>query len=191
MNHQHNHIRFIFDEHKATEAAARLIGLAGGRMNYMKLIKLLYVAERRSLEQNKRPICGDTYFALKDGPVLSVVLDLIKDRVLPDQPRHWPTFISTHDWDVQLDRVPDPERLSRADLAILDEVFDDLGHMNQWQLRAWTHNNCPEWEDPGLSRFPICPEDILHVLGVDGDEIDRIRLDMEERRRMFAILPTR
>ena len=37
-----------FREDKATQAAALLLEWAGGRMNYMKLIKLLYLALRNA-----------------------------------------------------------------------------------------------------------------------------------------------
>ena len=35
-----------FNEVKATQAAARLLRNRGGRMKYLKLIKLLYLADR-------------------------------------------------------------------------------------------------------------------------------------------------
>jgi hypothetical protein len=37
-------VNLPFNERKATEAAAYLLKLRGGRMSYMKLIKLLYLA---------------------------------------------------------------------------------------------------------------------------------------------------
>lgn len=42
-------MRLHFREDKATQAAARLIKHAGGTMNHMKLIKLLYLAEHRAV----------------------------------------------------------------------------------------------------------------------------------------------
>ncbi len=40
--------RYIFDEKKATQAAGILISKSGGTINYMKLIKLIYLANRES-----------------------------------------------------------------------------------------------------------------------------------------------
>ncbi len=46
-------------------------------MSYMKLIKLLYLADREALARWGRPITTDTYVAMKHGPVLSYILNLI------------------------------------------------------------------------------------------------------------------
>lgn len=40
---------YRFDEMKATQAAALFLELAGGRENYTKLIKLLYLLDREAL----------------------------------------------------------------------------------------------------------------------------------------------
>ena len=64
-----------FNEVKATQAAARLLRNRGGRMSYMKLIKLLYLADREALSRWGRPITTDKYVSMDKGPVLSRVLD--------------------------------------------------------------------------------------------------------------------
>ena len=51
------HLRFR--EAKTTQAAARLLTLRGGRMNYMKLLKLLYIVEREALLNWGRPVTAD------------------------------------------------------------------------------------------------------------------------------------
>lgn len=38
-----------FDEAKATQVAAAILRMRGGRMHYIKLIKLLYLVDRESL----------------------------------------------------------------------------------------------------------------------------------------------
>jgi hypothetical protein len=42
--------RYQFNEQKATQAAAFLIAANGGQINYMKLIKLLYLANRKAFQ---------------------------------------------------------------------------------------------------------------------------------------------
>jgi len=46
-------------------------------MNYLKLMKLLYLADRESMRRNGRPISGDRYVSMDHGPVLSQTLNLI------------------------------------------------------------------------------------------------------------------
>jgi uncharacterized phage-associated protein len=70
-------LNLSFDESKATEAAAFLLSRSDQTMNYMKLIKLLYLADREALIRWGRPISTDRYVSMKHGPVLSNVLNLI------------------------------------------------------------------------------------------------------------------
>src|SRR5271155_4089348 len=48
------------------------------RMNYMRLLKLLYMADRESLRETGRPITGGPVTAMERGPVLEEVYDLIR-----------------------------------------------------------------------------------------------------------------
>ena len=52
-------------------------------MSYMKLIKLLYLADREALLRWGRPITFDAYVSMDRGPVLSSVLDLINGGTAP------------------------------------------------------------------------------------------------------------
>ena len=42
-------MRFVFDERRAAQAAARLLDKHGGTMPWLKLVKLLYLADRAAL----------------------------------------------------------------------------------------------------------------------------------------------
>src|SRR5262245_59190004 len=110
-------IRFAFDERKAAAAAGYLLSLEGKRMNYMRLLKLLYLAERQSLATLGRPIIGDTPFSFDQGPVLSRVYDLIKANK-PGGP--WGECIERDSrYEVRLKAVPDLGALSDAEISLL------------------------------------------------------------------------
>ena len=47
-----------FNQPKATQAAARRLKSRGGRMSYMKLIKLLYLADREALARSSDGLAG-------------------------------------------------------------------------------------------------------------------------------------
>jgi uncharacterized phage-associated protein len=66
-----------FDFEKSLQAAAYLLHLEEGRMPYLRLLKLMYIAERELLAQTASPLTGDSYRALEDGPVLNRVFNLI------------------------------------------------------------------------------------------------------------------
>ena len=80
-------VEFIFDERKAAQAAAHLLRRHGSSMPYIKLIKLLYLADRQSLIETGYTITGDQLVAMSDGPALNRVLFFIEDRgALPRRP---------------------------------------------------------------------------------------------------------
>src|SRR5580658_10497524 len=73
-------IKFKFDERKAAQAAGRLISQGGGEMNYMALLKLLYLIDREALVRWGKTITGDQFVAMKHGPVLRRIFDLVTQK---------------------------------------------------------------------------------------------------------------
>ena len=65
-----------FNEAKAAQTAARLLKLRGGRMSYLKLIKLMYLIDREALLRWGRPVTTDCYVSMDKGPILSRTLIL-------------------------------------------------------------------------------------------------------------------
>lgn len=179
-------MRLKYREEKATQAAARLLFLNGGTMNHMKLVKLLYLAEREALLRWGRPITFDAYFSLDHGPILSFTLDKINRDRDPANPSYWHTLISERDGHTVslLGERPPNGQLSEAEESLLNEVFKTYGHLDQWQLRDFTHT-LPEWTDPGGSSEPISIRAILHSGGFDESDIQDIEdaLQAEESAR--------
>src|SRR5438067_463421 len=86
---------FPFDIGKATQAACYLLQKQGGQMNVMKLVKLLYLLDRLSLERRGVPVLGGAYFSMKNGPVPADVLDLINSgRLYGEKDTSWEDHIS-------------------------------------------------------------------------------------------------
>src|SRR5476651_2204467 len=86
-------IKFQFDEKKAVQAAAYLIQKNGGSMNYMALLKLLFLADRASLLKRGHPITGDQIFSMKHGLVLTQILDRISQKKQEHRAQLWHEFI--------------------------------------------------------------------------------------------------
>lgn len=72
------HNPFKFDPEKAVEVILYIATRAKIRDIY-HVLKLLYFADKAHLERNGRFICGDSYVAMKSGPVPSGTYDIIKD----------------------------------------------------------------------------------------------------------------
>lgn len=68
----------IFSERKAAEAAAFLLLKGGGGLELLKLMKLMYLAERESFKKYGESITGDAFVSMQHGPVLSGTYDFAK-----------------------------------------------------------------------------------------------------------------
>jgi uncharacterized phage-associated protein len=168
-----------FNEVKATQAAARLLRSRGGRMSYMKLIKLLYLADRESLSRWGRPITTDKYVSMDKGPVLSHVLDRINEESAPDDPNFWAEHIKhAGDYCVSLGKDPGDGKLSEAEDKLLDEIFEKFGSMTRWQIVDYVHT-LPEWRNPNGGALPIEYRDILKALNKKPADIDAIEGELE------------
>jgi uncharacterized phage-associated protein len=175
-------MRLRFNEAKATEAAACLLRLRGGRMKYLKLIKLLYIADREALLRWGRPISTDRYVSMREGPVTSNVYNLIVSEPMPFEQSIWRSHIRTvADWDVELISDPSDDELSRSEKSLLIEIFNNYGHRNRWDLVHETHK-FPEWKDPGTSSTPITYREILRALKTD----EEVSADLDELKSMIA-----
>jgi uncharacterized phage-associated protein len=176
-------IELRFDKRKALAASTVLLQQAGGRMPYMKLIKLVYAADRESLQRFGRPIVGGHYYAMKLGPVVSELLDLVKyaPETLGPVGEEWSQHFERVGYDIQLTRPADGDPLSEVELALLHDTWDLFARLDQFQLSELTHRLFREWSDPGGSARPISPEEILRALGKRAEEVEEARQDALER----------
>jgi uncharacterized phage-associated protein len=161
-----------FDERKATQAAARFLELRGGTMHYLKLIKLLYLADRTALLQWGYPITTDHYVSMDHGPVTSRIYNLLVDEV--EKP-FWSEYISApNDYQVSLLKAAPNDRLSRAEELLISQIFDRFGGMNRWDIVRYLHT-LPEWKNPHGTSIPIHIREILEGDGaLEKEEIDAI-----------------
>jgi len=175
-------MRRRFREEKATQAAARLLKLRGGRMSYMKLIKLLYLVEREALARFGAPFTNDSYVSMPYGPVLSATLDRINEPEMYED-GYWTKHITPkRNYEVALrdPKSPPPnDQLSPADEALIDEIFQRYGEMSRWDLVKLTHT-LPEWVDPQGSAIPIRPDDILRSAGYSDEDIAAMQAEWDE-----------
>ena len=60
--------------------------------------------------------------------------------------------------------------LCDADIQVLNSVWQQFGLMTAWQLREYTHDHCPEWQDPDGSMIPMKPEDLFNALNFSPEQ---------------------
>jgi hypothetical protein len=182
-------MRVPFNEAKATQAASLFLRLAGGRLNYMLLIKLLYLTDREALLRWGRPVTFDEYFSMHKGPILSRVLDLITEEPEPDFQRYWDRFISApSNWQVSLFGDPGTGQLSEAEEELIGEVFDQNKQYVEkpFELVRILHKRLPEWDKdiPEGKRSPIQILDILKAGQKSADEISAIHGELKSLNRI-------
>jgi uncharacterized phage-associated protein len=132
-------------------------------MHYMKLIKLMYLADRESLLRFGNPITYDNYVSMAHGPVLSATLDLINEGPDGESPWHQLIERATDPYSVRLKAKPSSHKLSEAEQELIRKVFEKYGHMNRYKLRDLLHEVLPEWQDFKGSALPITYQDILQA----------------------------
>jgi hypothetical protein len=168
-----------YREDKAVQIAALLLEKECECMNYTKLIKLMYVIEQRSIINRGIPVTFDNLYSLPNGPILSSTLDNINGQTYASDSSLWSQFIVKSKRDpyaVELIKNPGIGKLSRAEIALINEVYQELGYMTYRQLIDWVHDpqNIPEWQDPDGSSIPIKIQDILSKAGYSEDEIQEL-----------------
>jgi uncharacterized phage-associated protein len=172
-------MRLILNKLKAAQAAAHLVKLHNGPLDTIVLLKLLYLADRKSLIESGYPITGDGMVSMPRGPVLSTIYDWIQYGF--DQANPWYAYLTerdNHKIALQHDN-PDVGELSEYELNVLKYVHNKHGHLGPWDISKLTHE-LPEYEDPHGSSFPIDPNTILRAEGKSDPEIERINHSAEE-----------
>lgn len=178
-----------FSEKKAAQVAAFFLHRAEGQLEILKLMKLMYLAERASYQKFGEPLIGDKLVSMDNGPVLSITLNHM-NRFLPSGKEGWESWVSDRkDYILALNReIKDPREelleLSDAEFEILESVWKEFGHLGPFELADLTHRICPEWEDPHGSSLPITPSRLLRSVGFDAGTSKELEDRIESNRRI-------
>jgi uncharacterized phage-associated protein len=137
-------ISFAFKPKKFASVVAYL---AGRRPSITKkeLCKLIFFADKEHLVRYGRPITGDRYYALEQGPVPTRGLDALNEKGDPSATAEILKYGRLDGWTfLPNGRPPDFKALSKSDLKVLAEIFEKIGHMPAWQLEELSHKE-PAW----------------------------------------------
>jgi len=133
---------------KATQALNFFAQKKDGKINKMKAIKLIYLADRLHLRKYGRPIVGDAYWAMKLGPVGSRTKRVAELDTMPDEAFAYakkyikPTDDKKQSF-VSLQPV-DTDLFSQTDLECLETVYQHFSDKDQFELAELSHKY-PEW----------------------------------------------
>ncbi|HEV3258505.1 MAG TPA: Panacea domain-containing protein [Gemmataceae bacterium] len=142
------------------------------RLEYLSLLKMLYLADRESLAETGTTITDDAVVAMENGPVLSEIYDLIYlnhwDLAL------WTSFLHRDEYDLELTGDPGVDHLSAYEIRKLEEIARRYERYSWRELVEETHR-LPEWQwhrpdrSHGVRIRPIPFKDILKAVGREAD----------------------
>lgn len=121
-----------------------------GTSDKVKLLKLIYLADKYHLIYYGRTITNDDYYAMERGPIGSTVLDALEFdefSLSDDEFRYAASLFEKADKHslkaIEGIRI-DLDMLSETDMEALDYIIEKFGTWSQWELSEYTHKY-PEW----------------------------------------------
>lgn len=142
----------------------------------MKICKLLYFADKEHLLEYGRPIIGDTYYKLKDGPIPTKGLDMLRGHSGPAARVLINEAFSVTGWAVVPKRAPDMSVFSKSDIKILNHIKETLGSLDAYQLRDLSH------KEHAYEQSEIHDVIDFELIADDADDANALRSFMESEQ---------
>lgn len=138
---------FDFDPEKTLAAIALFVRETGESM--YTVLKMLYLADRLHLERYGRPITGDTYFAMQEGPAGTKTYDLMKflrgERKFSEYPAAREMLkLDPQTHRIEVLREPDPGVFSASDFECVEAIVAVCKKEGGKYIREISHD--PAWE---------------------------------------------
>lgn len=120
-------------------------------VNHLKLMKLVWAADRFHLRQFGRTVTGDTYVAMKNGPVASEGLDVIRESgtgyslLSPDQRQFVEEFIDFTNHEVSLKSSCGDDLLSPSEKMMIQKSWETFKGFDPFYLANSITHQYPEW----------------------------------------------
>lgn len=115
----------------------------------IKLVKLMYLADKYHLIRYGRTITNDDYYAMEHGPVGATIKDVLSldaFNISSEGYKYASRFLEKIDKNNFRAKSAKTtfNMLSESDKEALDFVIKNFGKMSSWELRNYTHKY-PEW----------------------------------------------
>lgn len=164
-----------------------------GPTDKLKLVKLLYLADKYHLIKYGRTITNDEYWAMYHGPVGSNVKDVLEldELTMSESECNFARTLFHEVGEKKFAANPKAKIdafgfLSETDIEALDFVITTFGKMGTWDIREFSHKY-PEWdqykelfENKETKRERIQTQEMISV--VDGDHFDFSAEELKEAK---------
>lgn len=154
-------------------------------MDHLRLLKLLYIADRTLVKETAHPMIGDRLVAMEKGPLHSHVYDLLKST--GENPPDWDKYFERHGYTVKCVSDPGVTFLSRRELRILNQTVSDYLEVDTWDVVEATHA-FEEWKKaydriPPNSSGPIELKEMFEAVGLSDADFEAF----EEQAKEIAL----
>lgn len=140
-----------FDHQKTTQAINFFASKSvDGKINKMKVLKLIWAMDRYHVRRYARTVTGDTYFAMKLGPVPSGAKDIAEESTFfsSDNLNYSKSFIKKDGkYIIQSIASPDLDIFSDSEIEAMDFALNKFGGIEEFNLAKEVTHLYPEWKN--------------------------------------------
>ena len=171
-----------FNERKATEAGVRLLQAAGGRLSIAKLLTMLFIVDRRVIQEAGSALTDDEYIGIEGE--IAVPFGLAQDAAkLTLFDSTWHRHIEGRlDQTVRVLHQIEPLVLSYLEVDIVEAVGREYSTLDDVAFIDKVVAEAPEVAHLGGVRFGL--RSILISLGVDPRDAEEAHQDWASFRRI-------
>ncbi|MFM6190109.1 MAG: Panacea domain-containing protein [Planktothrix sp.] len=176
--------QFDFNIEKGIESILYILELLENKVQptIHRVSKVLYFADKEHLEKYGRFIFGDSYYAMKHGPVPSQIYDLLKlvrgdlspsfqpSQEISEQVLHAFKIVDNHN--IKKLREPKKDFLSESDLECLEHSATKYGSLSFAELTELSHDRA--WESADENDI-INVEDIIKTFDNSEELLEHLQ----------------
>ncbi len=136
-------IKFNFNINKSISAIGFILSKLNGKTDFHKIFKIMYFADQKHLVDYARPITGDYFIAMENGPVPSTIYDsfkAIRHNISLDTNIFNEFFSVENKFYISLKNKTDDNYLSKSDIECLQESINENKNLTFDQLTEKSHD---------------------------------------------------
>lgn len=158
-----------------------ILKMLGGQADFHKVFKIMYFADQKHLIKYGVPISNDKYIAMNNGPVPSMIYDILKalrgeGLLVEFKEKFEPFFGLKNSFTVSASQEPELDNLSESEISALLESINENKKLSFKKLTEKSHDSA--WER-AMSDGEIELIDIAKAGGADKDMVNYIKNHIE------------
>lgn len=110
---------------------------SGGKIDRLKLLKLIWIGDRLHMNKYGRTISKDLYAALPYGPVPSQIFNFTKENGLD--------FLKVNNYDIETEKEFNSDYFSNSDLEVMNYIWNNFNTKNSIPFSEYSHKFA-EWK---------------------------------------------